>query len=160
MPCVSPEKLQDCSLDQTAPRCQPRTSPGCSHRPRRCRRSPSSGSPTALSCLHAVASQERLSDDGTDRSTISEDTATLLDQLLQDDPRSLDLSQDVLTAPDPQCIKEGLQHRDEARQYGAAVALMEMPRIVRPPLSVNCVRTLAVITAFTTCSPAVAVCLG
>lgn len=64
---------------------------------------------------------------GTDRSTISEDTAKLLDQLLQDDPRSLALSQDVLTTPDPRCIKEGLQHRDEARQYGAAVALMEMP---------------------------------
>lgn len=64
---------------------------------------------------------------GADRKTVSNDTAALMDQLLQDDPRHLDLSEGVLTTPDPQAIRDGLQHRDEARQYAAARALLEMP---------------------------------
>ena len=64
---------------------------------------------------------------GSDWECISEETAKLLDQLLQDDPRSLELPEETHTAPEPEAIREGLQHRDEARQYAAALALMQMP---------------------------------
>lgn len=64
---------------------------------------------------------------GTDRTSISEENCNMLDCLLQDDPRSLDLPDHMLTAPEPEAIKNGLQHRDEARQYAAACALMKMP---------------------------------
>ncbi len=52
----------------------------------------------------------------------------LLEQLLQDDPRQLDLNGVPPTGPEPQAIRDGLQHRDEARQYAAANALMALPR--------------------------------
>lgn len=52
----------------------------------------------------------------------------LLEQLLQDDPRQLDLKGVPPSAPDPQAIRDGLQHRDEARQYAAANTLMTLPR--------------------------------
>ena len=70
---------------------------------------------------------------GTDRRTIDDCTAALLDRLLQDDPRQLDLSENVLTTPNPQAIRDGLQHRDEARQYAAARALLEMPAELQAP---------------------------
>ena len=70
---------------------------------------------------------------GADRRTVSNGTAALMDQLLQDDPRHLDLSEDVLTTPDPQAIRDGLQHRDEARQYAAARALLEMHAEAQAP---------------------------
>ena len=49
-----------------------------------------------------------------------------LEQLLQDDPRALDLDILPSTDPEPDAVRDGLQHRDEARQYAAAVALMAM----------------------------------
>jgi len=71
---------------------------------------------------------------GTDHEAISEETALLLDRLLQDDPRNLDLPGDILMAPEPEAIKAGLQHRDEAKQYAAALALMEMATERQAPL--------------------------
>ena len=52
----------------------------------------------------------------------------LLEQLLQDDPRQLDLNGVPPTEPEPKAIRDGLQHRDEARQYAAAHALMGLSR--------------------------------
>ena len=60
--------------------------------------------------------------------SIDPDAFDLLRQLLQDDPRRLNLDDIPETAADPTSIKEGLQHRDEARQYAAAKALMALPR--------------------------------
>ena len=59
---------------------------------------------------------------------IDPDATGLLRELLQDDPRQLNLDGIPETAAEPEAIKEGLQHRDEARQYAAAKALMAMPR--------------------------------
>ena len=49
-----------------------------------------------------------------------------LEQLLQDDPRTLDLDDLPSTDSGPDSVRDGLQHRDEARQYAAAVTLMGM----------------------------------
>ncbi|MBA4737241.1 MAG: HEAT repeat domain-containing protein [Synechococcus sp.] len=59
---------------------------------------------------------------------IDPDASDLLKELLQDDPRRLNLDGIPETAAEPEVIKEGLQHRDEARQYAAAKALMTLPR--------------------------------
>ena len=60
-------------------------------------------------------------DDGVDSAAIP-----WLEQLLQDDPRTLDLDNVPRTDAEPDSVRDGLQHRDEARQYAAAVALMGM----------------------------------
>ena len=60
--------------------------------------------------------------------SIKPETTALIEQLLQDDPRRLDLEIVPTTEPSPQAIRDGLQHRDEARQYAAAKALMVLPR--------------------------------
>ena len=60
-------------------------------------------------------------DDGMDSAAIP-----WLEQLLQDDPRALDLDNVPGTDAEPDSVRDGLQHRDEARQYAAAVALMGM----------------------------------
>ena len=60
-------------------------------------------------------------DDGVDSAAIP-----WLEQLLQDDPRALDLDNVPGTDAEPDSVRDGLQHRDEARQYAAAVALMGM----------------------------------
>ena len=60
-------------------------------------------------------------DDGVDSAAIP-----WLEQLLQDDPRTLDLDNVPRTDAGPDSVRDGLQHRDEARQYAAAVALMGM----------------------------------
>ena len=60
-------------------------------------------------------------DDGVDSAAIP-----WLEQLLQDDPRALDLDNVPRTDAEPDSVRDGLQHRDEARQYAAAVALMGM----------------------------------
>tara|TARA_B100001939_G_scaffold86583_1_gene74146 strand:- start:316 stop:846 length:531 start_codon:yes stop_codon:yes gene_type:complete len=60
-------------------------------------------------------------DDGVDSAAIP-----WLKQLLQDDPRALDLDNVPGTDAEPDSVRDGLQHRDEARQYAAAVALMGM----------------------------------
>ena len=52
----------------------------------------------------------------------------LLEQLLQDDPRHLNLNGLTPTEPFEDAIQAGLQHRDEARQYAAARALMSLPK--------------------------------
>ena len=59
---------------------------------------------------------------------IDPDASDLLKELLQDDPRRLNLDGIPETAAEPEAIKEGLQHRDEARQYASAKALMALPR--------------------------------
>ena len=60
-------------------------------------------------------------DDGMDSAAIP-----WLEQLLQDDPRALDLDNVPGTDAEPDSVRDGLQHRDEARQYAAAVALLGM----------------------------------
>jgi len=60
--------------------------------------------------------------------TPAEEAFELLEQLLQDDPRKLDLDGVPTQPATPQVIKDGLQHRDEAKQYAAAKALMGMDR--------------------------------
>ena len=60
-------------------------------------------------------------DDGVDSAAIP-----WLEQLLQDDPRALDLDNVPRTDAEPDSVRDGLQHRDEARQYAAAVALLGM----------------------------------
>ena len=60
-------------------------------------------------------------DDGVDSAAIP-----WLEQLLQDDPRTLDLDNVPRTDAEPDSVRDGLQHRDEARQYAAAVALLGM----------------------------------
>ena len=60
-------------------------------------------------------------DDGVDSAAIP-----WLEQLLKDDPRTLDLDNVPRTDAEPDSVRDGLQHRDEARQYAAAVALMGM----------------------------------
>ena len=52
----------------------------------------------------------------------------LLEQLLQDDPRHLNLNGLTPTEPSEDAIQAGLQHRDEARQYSAATALMALSK--------------------------------
>lgn len=52
----------------------------------------------------------------------------LLEKLLQDDPRKLDLSRLPSTPASEEAIRDGLQHRDEARQYAAAKSLMCLPK--------------------------------
>lgn len=63
--------------------------------------------------------------------TILPEAIDLLEQLLQDDPRTLDLDDTPKTALEPQAIRDGLQHRDEARQYSAAKALMSLTPEIR-----------------------------
>ena len=58
-------------------------------------------------------------------------TSTFLETLLQDDPRTLALDPLSPIPPEAQAIRDGLQHRDEARQYAAAKALCEMPAAER-----------------------------
>ena len=60
--------------------------------------------------------------------SIEPSAVNLLEQLLQDDPRSLDLDGLPPTEAAEDAIRDGLQHRDEARQYAAAKALMTLPR--------------------------------
>ena len=48
--------------------------------------------------------------------------------LLQDDPRSLSLRDEWLSNQDPIEIENNLQHRDEGKQYGAALSLLKMTR--------------------------------
>ncbi len=60
--------------------------------------------------------------------SIQPESTSLIEQLLQDDPRQLDLEVVPEMKPNPQQIRDGLQHRDEARQYAAANALMVLPR--------------------------------
>ena len=60
--------------------------------------------------------------------SLSPEATPLLEQLLQDDPRQLDLEGVPPTEPEPKAIRDGLQLRDEARQYAAALALMGLSR--------------------------------
>ena len=64
----------------------------------------------------------------TNAGSIDPDAVDLLRELLQDDPRLLNLSGIPETTAEPDAIKEGLQHRDEARQYAAAKALMTLSK--------------------------------
>ena len=64
----------------------------------------------------------------TGRGSIEPKAVDLLEQLLQDDPRRLDLDGLPPTEAAEDAIRDGLQHRDEARQYAAAKALMTLPK--------------------------------
>ena len=48
--------------------------------------------------------------------------------LLQDDPRDLCMREEWLSNHDPIEIEQNLQHRDEGKQYGAALRLLQMPK--------------------------------
>ncbi len=51
---------------------------------------------------------------------------SLLEQLLEDNPTLLDLSKECECSEDPGELEQNFQHRDEAKQYGAARTLMQM----------------------------------
>ena len=48
--------------------------------------------------------------------------------LLQDDPRNLCMRDEWLSSLDPTEIEKNLQHRDEGKQYGAALSLLALPK--------------------------------
>ena len=60
--------------------------------------------------------------------SITPQATELLEQLLQDDPRQLDLDVVSPTSSTAEAIRNGLQHRDEAQQYAAAKALMGLQK--------------------------------
>ncbi len=59
---------------------------------------------------------------------IPEQYIPLLEQLLQDNPNNLDLKDEWIAAEDPAELEKNLQHRDEAKQYGAAKTLISLER--------------------------------
>ena len=52
----------------------------------------------------------------------------LIIQLLQDDPAMLSLQKDWICSSNLTEIEKNLQHRDEGKQYGGALSLMNMPQ--------------------------------
>ena len=54
--------------------------------------------------------------------------SALITQLLQDNPQKLKLRQEWICPAENDEIENNLQHRDEARQYGGALSLMEMDK--------------------------------
>jgi len=64
----------------------------------------------------------------TEDGSINPEATELLEQLLQDDPRQLDLDVVSSTCATEKAIRNGLQHRDEAQQYAAAKALMSLQK--------------------------------
>lgn len=58
--------------------------------------------------------------------SVPQEYETLVKQLLQDNPQNLKLRPEWICPSEPEHIENNLQHRDEARQYGGAVALMGM----------------------------------
>mgnify|MGYP001380331877 CR=1 FL=1 len=62
------------------------------------------------------------------KAEVPEEHINTITSLLQDDPRSLSLREEWLSNQDPIEIENNLQHRDEGKQYGAALSLLKMTR--------------------------------
>jgi hypothetical protein len=62
------------------------------------------------------------------KAEVPEEHISTITSLLQDDPRSLSLRDEWLSNQDPIEIENNLQHRDEGKQYGAALSLLKMTR--------------------------------
>ena len=62
------------------------------------------------------------------KAEVPEEHISTITSLLQDDPRSLSLRDEWLSNQDPIVIENNLQHRDEGKQYGAALSLLKMTR--------------------------------
>ena len=58
---------------------------------------------------------------------VPEAYAPSIKRLLQDDPRLLALDPSWISADGAESIEKNLQHRDEGRQYGGAVQLLQLP---------------------------------
>jgi hypothetical protein len=58
---------------------------------------------------------------------VPEAYAPSIKKLLQDDPRLLALDPSWISADGAESIEKSLQHRDEGRQYGGAVQLLQLP---------------------------------
>ena len=59
---------------------------------------------------------------------IPEKYIPLLEQLLRDNPDKLDLKDEWIAADNQEELEKNLQHRDEAKQYGAAKTLISLER--------------------------------
>ena len=66
--------------------------------------------------------------DPSKKAEVPEEHISTITSLLQDDPRSLSLRDEWLSNQDPIEIENNLQHRDEGKQYGAALSLLKMTR--------------------------------
>ena len=66
--------------------------------------------------------------DPSKKAEVPEEHISTITSLLQDDPRSLFLRDEWLSNQDPIEIENNLQHRDEGKQYGAALSLLKMTR--------------------------------
>ena len=62
------------------------------------------------------------------KAQVPEEHIQTITTLLQDDPRSLSMREEWLSNQDPIEIENNLQHRDEGKQYGAALSLLKMPK--------------------------------
>ena len=62
------------------------------------------------------------------KAEVPEEHISTITSLLQDDPRNLSLRDEWLSNQDPIEIENNLQHRDEGKQYGAALSLLKMTR--------------------------------
>jgi hypothetical protein len=62
------------------------------------------------------------------KAEVAEEHIETMTSLLQDDPRSLSMRKEWLSNKDPIEIENNLQHRDEGKQYGAALSLLQLPK--------------------------------
>ena len=66
--------------------------------------------------------------DPSKKAQVPEEHIQTITTLLQDDPRSLSMREEWLSNQDPKEIENNLQHRDEGKQYGAALSLLKIPK--------------------------------
>jgi hypothetical protein len=64
----------------------------------------------------------------TKKAEVIEEHIKIMTSLLEDDPRSLSMREEWLSNKDPIEIENNLQHRDEGKQYGAALSLLQLPK--------------------------------
>ena len=76
--------------------------------------------------LRAKSAFKLLQKDG--NGSIPEQYIPLLEQLLQDNPANLQLQDEWIASEEPEELEKNLQHRDEAKQYGAAKTLISLER--------------------------------
>lgn len=62
------------------------------------------------------------------KAEVIEEHIKIMTSLLEDDPRSLSMREEWLSNKDPIEIENNLQHRDEGKQYGAALSILQLPK--------------------------------
>ncbi len=62
------------------------------------------------------------------KGSVPEQHIKMITMLLNDDPRNLCIREEWICKSDPIEIEKNLQHRDEGKQYGAALTILKMPR--------------------------------